>query len=124
MVDEMVEVTAPLAVRDAPAPPPGARQVVRFAFYRVRPEWRLRTSTEREADREEIAALVREIGARPGVLVRPYSLVGTGGDADFMLWMGSQRVDDLHEFSARLNRSRIAPFVETTYSYLAMTKKS
>ena len=51
----MSEVTAPLTVRDAIAQVPSARQHIRFAFYRVRPEWRLRPATERAADREEVA---------------------------------------------------------------------
>jgi len=120
----MAETTAPLAVRDATAPVPAARQHIRFAFYRLRPEWRLRPPAERAADREEIAALVREIGDRDGVLIRSYSLVGTRGDVDFMLWFVSDRIDDLHEFAARLNRLRVAAHIETPYSYLSMTKRS
>jgi len=120
----MANVTAPMAVRDAGGRTRAARQHIRFAFYRVRPEWRQRSGTDRAGDREEVAALVREFGERPGMLVRPYSLVGTRGDADFMLWLVSEHLDDLHEFSARLNRSRIAAHLETPYSYFAMTKKS
>jgi len=120
----MADVTAPLSVRRADGPPRTARQHIRFAFYRVRPEWRLRSPTERAADREELAALVREVGGREGMLVRAYSLVGTRGDADFMLWLVGERLDDFHEFSSRLNRSRMGPFLETPYSYFSMTKKS
>jgi chlorite dismutase len=116
--------TAPVQVRDATASPPAARQHIRFAFYRVRPEWRLRPPAERAADREEVAALVGEIGARSGVLIRSYSLVGTRGDADFMLWFVSERVEDLHEFAARLNRTRLGAYLESPYSYFSMTKKS
>src|SRR6202021_3831954 len=108
----MPEVTAPLTVRDATAPVPTARQHIRFAFYHVRPEWRLRPATERAADREEVAALVRDIGDREGVLIRPYSTVGTRGDADFLLWLVSERIDDLHEFAARLNRTRLAAYLD------------
>ena len=117
-------MTQTLSVRDATAKPPAARQHIRFAFYRVRPEWRLLGTAERAAHREEVAALVREIGGRETVLIRPYSLVGTRGDADFMLWLVSERVDDLHEFAARLNRLRMAPYLETPYSYFTMTKRS
>ena len=120
----MSEVTAPITVRDATAPVPTARQHIRFAFYRVRPEWRLRPATERAADREEVAALVREIGDRDGVLIRSYSTVGTRGDADFLLWLVSERVDDLHEFSARLNKTRMAAYLDAPYSYFSMTKQS
>jgi chlorite dismutase len=41
-----------------------------------------------------------------------------------MLWLVSERIDDLHEISARLNRTRMAPFLVTTYSYFSMTKRS
>jgi chlorite dismutase len=120
----VTQTPAPLRVRDATTPVPAARQHIRFAFYRVRPEWRLRPPAERAAHREEVAAVVAEIGGRAGVLVRPYSLVGTRGDADFMLWLVSERLDDLHEFSARLNRSGLGAYLETPYSYFSMTKKS
>ncbi|MBV8526940.1 MAG: chlorite dismutase family protein [Candidatus Dormibacteraeota bacterium] len=113
-----------VTARDATAKPPAARQHIRFAFYRVRPEWRLLSATERAAQREELAALVREFDQRENVLIRSYSLVGTRGDADFMLWLVSDRVDDLHEFSARLNRLRVGAYLESPYSYFSMTKKS
>ena len=116
--------TETVTVRDATAKPAAARQHIRFAFYRVRPEWRLLSATERAAQREELAALVRELDERENVLIRPYSLVGTRGDADFMLWLVSDRLDDLHEFSARLNRLRIGAYLEAPYSYFSMTKKS
>ena len=116
--------TAPLTTRDATQAARSARQHIRFAFYRLRPEWRLRPAAERAADREEIAALVREIGGRDGVLIRAYSLVGTRGDADFMLWLVSERIDDMHEFAARLNHLRVAAYLETPYNYFSMTKKS
>jgi chlorite dismutase len=117
-------MTQTLSVRDATAKPPAARQHIRFAFYRVRPEWRLLPAAERAAHREEVTALVREIDQRDNVLIRAYSLVGTRGDADFMLWLVSDRVDDLHEFAARLNRLRIAGYLESPYSYFTMTKRS
>ena len=116
--------TETVRVRDATAKPPAARQHIRFAFYRVRSEWRLLSATERAAQREELAALVRELDERENVLIRPYSLVGTRGDVDFMLWLVSDRLDDLHEFSARLNRLRIGAYLEAPYSYFSMTKKS
>lgn len=117
-------MTQTFTVRDATAKPPAARQHIRFAFYRVRPGWRLLGAAERAAHREEVAALVREIGEREGVLIRAYSTVGTRGDTDFMLWLVSERVDDLHEFSARLNRLRLGAYLEMPYSYFSMTKRS
>jgi chlorite dismutase len=120
----MTEVAAPLTVRDASAPAPSARQHIRFAFFRVRPEWRLRDAEQRAADRAEVVDLIKDIDRRDNVLLRTYSLVGTRGDADLMAWLVSDRVEDLHEFSSRLNRTALGAFLESPYSYFAMTKQS
>ena len=116
--------TPRVRVRDATHPTPTARQFVRYAFYRVLPEWRRRTPEQRAADRAELAAVVGEMAGREGVILRSYSLVGTRGDADLMLWMVSQRLDDLHELAARINTTAIAGWLEQPYHYLAMTKRS
>ena len=115
---------APITVRDATAPPPTMRQFVRFAFHRVRPEWRLRSDAERAADREEVAGIIADTAAREGVVLRTYSLAGTRGDADMMIWLVSENLDDLHAFAARLNASRMGAYLETPYHYFAMTKRS
>jgi chlorite dismutase len=115
---------APLSVRDATAPVPITRQFVRFAFYRVRPEWRQRDAGQRAADRAEVAALVRETAARENVVLRTYSLVGTRGDADLMVWMVSEDLGEFHRFSATLNGTSMAAYLEQPYHYFAMTKRS
>ena len=120
----MTDLAAPLTVRDATATPPTARQHIRFAFYRVRSEWRLRDAGQRAADRAEVVASWADIERRENVLLRTYSLVGTRGDADFMVWLVSDRIEDLHEFSSRLNRTALGAFLESPYSYFAMTKQS
>ncbi|MEO8899772.1 MAG: chlorite dismutase family protein [Candidatus Dormibacter sp.] len=120
----MTEVAAPLTVRDATAPAPTARQHIRFAFFRVRPDWRLRNPEQRAVDRAEVVELIKDVDRRDNVLLRTYSLVGTRGDADFMVWLVSNRLEDLHEFSARLNRTALGGFLESPYSYFSMTKQS
>jgi chlorite dismutase len=115
---------APMTVRDASAPPPAKRQFVRFAFHHVLPEWRLRSPEERAADRAEVAALIAETAAADGVVLRTYSLTGTRGDADLMIWLVSENLDDLHRFAARLNATRMGAYLTTPYHYFAMTKRS
>jgi chlorite dismutase len=115
---------APIAVRDATQPPPARRQFVRFAFHHVLPEWRRRSPEERTADCAEVAALIADTGAQDGVIVRTYSLTGTRGDADLMIWLVSENLDDLHRFAARLNATRLGAFLTTPYHYFAMTKRS
>jgi|SRR5579884_1949732 len=115
---------APITVRDASAPPPTKRQFVRFAFHRVRPEWRLLDAAEREQQREELRVLIAETAAIEGAVLRTYSLAGTRGDADFMIWLVSEDLDHLHTFAARMNATRLGAFLETPYHYFSMTKRS
>jgi chlorite dismutase len=113
-----------LRVRDASRPAETARQFVRYAFYRVVPEWRRRSPEQRAADRAELAAVIGEMAEREGVILRSYSLLGTRGDVDFMLWTVSERLDDLQELAARINATVMAGYLEQPYHYLAMTKRS
>ena len=117
-------VPGALHVRDASRRVSGTRQFVRYAFYRVLPEWRRRSPKQREADRAELTALIEEMAARDGVVLRTYSLVGTRGDADLMIWTVSDRLEELHELAARLNRTALAAYLEQPYHYFAMTKRS
>jgi chlorite dismutase len=117
-------VPGEIRVRDASRRVPGPRQFVRYAFYRVMPEWRRRSFEQRVADRAEFAAVVEEMAARDGVILRSYSLVGTRGDADLMLWSVSERLEEFQELAARLNATALAAYLEQPYSYFAMTKRS
>ena len=56
--------------------------------------------------------------------LRAYSLVGTRGDADLMLWTAAPGLADIHEFHVVLGQSGLMAWAETPYSYLAMTKES
>jgi chlorite dismutase len=119
------ESTGPqIRVRDASRKVPGARQFVRYAFYRVMPEWRRRSTVQRAEDRAEFAAVVEEMAGRDGVILRSYSLVGTRGDADLMLWSVSERLEEFQELAAQLNATALAAYIEQPYSYFAMTKRS
>jgi len=108
------------AVRDATKPHP--RQLVRFAFYRVDPAWRRLDPATRAAHRQEV---VERLGQHEGrILLRTYSLVGTRGDADLMIWAVTDEPDRLHAFFADINRCALAGYLDPTHSYTAMTKRS
>ena len=53
-----------------------------------------------------------------------YSLVGTRGDADFMLWKISPELEPIDELMAQLNRTQLAKYLAMPHSYLAMTRRS
>lgn len=114
--------TAPDASVAAPQPAT-SRQYVRYLFYKARPSWYALSIAERGDASAELEAVLEPYAKRLSVL-RAYSTLGTRGDADFLLWMVSDRLEDFQELQIDLRRTRLGSHLETPYSYLAMTKRS
>jgi chlorite dismutase len=98
------------------------RQVVKFSFYSVTPVWRGLPAAERQAHKAAFCAAVAGFSDR--LHVRSYSVVGLRGDADILLWQIGDRLDDIQELAASIMRTPMAPYLNTSYSYLAMTRRS
>jgi chlorite dismutase len=98
------------------------REFVRFSFYKISPEWRKRSITERAEDKAEFVNVVKEFGKK--YMIYAYSLISTRGDCDFMLWQASRNLDHFQEFAAAINNTRIGAYLQLPYSYFAMTRRS
>ncbi len=98
------------------------RQYVNFVFYKLDPAWRFLSAQEREAGRQAFAAVVEEFA--PRVMMVPYSMVGLRAEVDIMLWRISYTLEAFQEMSVRLAETGLGKYLTTTYSYLAMTKRS
>lgn len=98
------------------------RDFVKYTFYQVAPEWRRLPASERAAGKDEFAAVAAEYADR--LALNTYSLVGARGDADFMLWGVCPRLETINELAGQLNRTRLAGYLQTPYSYLGMTRRS
>jgi chlorite dismutase len=99
------------------------RQYIRYAFYKANRSWRQLTSAERDGARTDLLGALEPFAARLPVL-RAYSTLGTRADADFLLWTVSERLEDFQELQSTLLRSPMGAHLDTTFSYLAMTKRS
>ncbi len=101
---------------------PMKRQFVNFAFYKVDPAWRALPEDERARGKTEFIEVVERF--RETTLIVSYSLVGIRGDCDFMLWRISSDLEDFQRMTRLINRTTLAPYLRTPYSYLAQTKRS
>jgi chlorite dismutase len=116
--------TAPSAAPLTAGSLPTARQYIRYLFYKVRPSWRHDVSTAQHAEHHaELVAVLQQFKERLAVL-RAYSTLGTRGDADFMLWMVSERLEDFQELQSAILGTTLGRHLDTPYSYLAMTRRS
>lgn len=97
------------------------KQFVNFMFFRVSPEWR-RLDAHSKADfkHEFITEFDR---FRRDFLLFTYSLVGFDSKADLMFWRIGISLDLIQEMTARLYRTKLGSFFETTDNYLSVTKK-
>lgn len=98
------------------------RQFVNFAFFKVFPEWRELSESERQRGKDEFADVVKAHSER--ITVLPYTLVGTRGDCDFMLWRIGTRLEDFKEMQSEFYGTALGPYLQTPYYYLAMTRRS
>jgi chlorite dismutase len=98
------------------------RNFVKFTFFKVDPAWRRLSAGERSRHKHEFASACEDFAADR--FLRAYSLVGTRGDTDLLLWTASPGLPDIHEFHVVLSQSGLMGWTETPYSYLAMTKES
>lgn len=101
---------------------PGRRQMVKFTFFKVAPEWRRLAADERERQSAEFAAVVESWAERN--LVRCYSTIGTRGDTDFMIWQVSYDLEDIQVMASELYGTALGGYLTTPFSYLSMTKHS
>ena len=97
-------------------------RVVKYTFFKVDLAWRRLPDEERRSTKQDFAATLTNYHDQTSL--RTYSLVGTRGDADFMLWTITNSVDDLQTFSAEILKTGLGKFLSTPYSYLAMIRPS
>ncbi len=98
------------------------RDFVKYSFFKVAPEWRRLSPGERQHSKTEFAEVAAEFSDR--VTMASYSLVGTRGDVDLMLWKVSPDLDAITGFLAQVNRTELGKFLLMPHSYLAMTRPS
>lgn len=106
----------------APARPKQPRQLVRFTFYKLDPQWQLQSQEMRREGKDELLRIFAEYDER--TLVRSYGLYGLRSGCDFMLWQAAYQIEDLQGLSSSIRRSLMGPYMRETQAMLSMTKRS
>ena len=98
------------------------RHFVKYTFFKVEPRWRRLSQADRDGSKTDFAAVLDEFTPQMGI--NSYSLLGTRGDVDFMLWKTSPTLELLDGLAARINRTHLGKYLSIPHSYLAMTRRS
>jgi chlorite dismutase len=95
---------------------------LKITLFKLSSDFRRLDTDERERSKREFTDMIGELSAEHEI--RSYSTVGTRPDADFMLVQDSPSVDTFHELSKRINKSLLGSYLEQSYSYLSIRRKS
>ena len=100
--------------------PEELRDLVKYTFFHLRPEWRRLPSREREGGK---VATARVLDHPPeGLLVRTYSLVGLKAGPEIMVWTICPKLEPIQEFHSRILGTPLGGYLETSHSYLGMAR--
>ena len=95
---------------------------LKYSFFKVAREWRFLEEAQKDEAAQEFLAVLERI---EGSLKASYfSLVGTRADVDFMILTESDAVEAFPPAMAGLKSTKLGKYLETPYSYLAMTRRS
>jgi len=94
---------------------------VKYTFFRLDAEWRRLSDDRRLASKDEFLG---ELKKYEQLSPRSYSLIGTRGDADFMLWLITDSLDTIQKLHSDLLNTGLGKYLSTPYSYLAMLRPS
>lgn len=97
-------------------------QLVRYVFLKLQPEWRRLGAAKQARQKEEFGLTLKRFQGR--LLLRCYSLMGTRGDADLMLWQVAENLETLQAVETAMFSTSLGGFLGVPYSYLGMTKRS
>ena len=98
------------------------RQYLKYTFFKFLPSWRDQNKVSRETAKNAFREIYRKFSEQ--MIVKSFSMFGTRGDADFMLWTISERLEDFQELLSEILKSPLGRYLSTPYSYLSMTRRS
>ena len=97
------------------------KQFVNFMFLRVNPDWRKLNGETKRVFKSEFQSVFNKY--KDDLLLFSYSLVGFDSKADLMFWRVGTSLDSIQDMTARLYRTNLGSYLETTDNYLSITKK-
>ncbi|TMB93071.1 MAG: chlorite dismutase family protein [Chloroflexi bacterium] len=94
-------------------------ELYRYLTLAMTAEWRRLPARERDEHKQEF---VRAAGSAGRLYA--YSLVGTRADADVLLWIVADDLDEIRDLETRLAATRLWTYATRPYAYLAARRRS
>ncbi len=98
------------------------REFLKYTFYKLEPAWRHLPADAKKRQKAEFATLLHDL--EDETTLRCYSLQGIRADADFMIWAIDPKVETFRDMARRISSTELGRYLDTTYAYLAASKRS
>ncbi len=99
-----------------------SRKFLSFTFYKVDPKWRWLNEIGKDEAAREFLELLNIANTK--MKVRTYSTIGLRSDCEFMVWTVSPSLENIQVFASKIYSTILGKYVEPTYTFLSMTRKS
>lgn len=98
------------------------KRYVKYTFFKVDRAWRFLERDEQDRARKEFVGVLTKHAGEMNLSY--FSLVGLKGNTDFMILADSATLDPFQALISELLSTRLGRYLDTPYSYLAMTRRS
>jgi chlorite dismutase len=98
------------------------KRYLKYTFFKVDKGWRFLEREAQKSAKEELIEVLTKHSRE--INLSFFSLVGLRGDTDFMILADSPTLDPFQSLVSELLSTRLGRYLDTPYSYLAMTRRS
>tara|TARA_Y100001970_G_scaffold1216_1_gene1423 strand:- start:549 stop:1247 length:699 start_codon:yes stop_codon:yes gene_type:complete len=101
---------------------PSGRQYINYSFIKMNNSWHLLSKQKRNS----ILLKLNKVFVKYEKLLtlNLYSTLGIRAESDFMIWRVSESLELFEKMSMEINASGLGGYMNTSYSFLSMTKHS
>lgn len=97
------------------------RKFLNFSFFKIDPKWRWMNEQTKQDSAKEFISIINSVD---NTQYRSYSTLGLREDADFLLWMISDKLDSTQDIISKLYYTVLGKYMTPSYNYLSATRPS
>ena len=96
------------------------RYYFNFSFFKIDPKWRWMADLAKEESARELENILEN----SPVKIRTYSTLGLRDDADFLIWIMSESIEDIQETISKIYLTVVGKYITPSLVYFSSTRPS
>ena len=96
------------------------RYFFNFSFFKIDPKWRWMADLAKEESARELENILENTPVK----IRTYSTLGLREDADFLIWLMSESVEDIQDTISKIYLTVVGKYITPSRVYFSSTRPS